>query len=118
MRKTKAEAVEEWLSTAKNFLVTSLLLDDQDLPEDDDVDDTFDLLAIHYILQATKNVPEKELYTYISGENLQTAYNVNEALRKIIHLPRRESLNSRCTVVTWNHAEKSSDVIDRPHQIF
>jgi len=38
----------------RNFLVTSLLLDDQDLPEDDDVDDTFDLLAIHYILQATE----------------------------------------------------------------
>jgi len=56
MWKTKVEAVEEWLSNAENLLVAPLLLDDhcQDLPgQNDDVDDTFDLLAIHHILQAT-----------------------------------------------------------------
>ena len=59
----------------RSLPVASLLLDDQDLPEDDHVDDTgtFDLFAIQ------KNAPEKELYTYIGEENLQTTYNANEA---------------------------------------
>lgn len=94
----KTEGAEEWLSTAENLLVASPLLDNQDLPEeDDDVNDTkFDLLAIHYILQATHG-PKREW----SSKKTSICHEANASL---LH--------------GCDHTEQSSDVIDKTDQIF